>query len=187
MQPLVNGSSSITYPQFPSRITPNTTGSLSGSPFVSPPAHYDNIASPPQASINPSFPRRRSDYIDQTQEALSGSGIASRGAIDYPELSTQISRPAPVAAPTIALDRQDNHNRAIAMPQPSSMAPLPPRLKQDYSVVYWYDTQIGTSGLKNMGNTCYMNAPIQCLSATVPFAQFFTSRFNLTSNILTCT
>ncbi|KAL4264076.1 Ubiquitin-specific protease doa4 [Pleurotus pulmonarius] len=175
MQPLVNGSSSITYPQFPSRITPNTTGSLSGSPFVSPPAHYDNIASPPQASINPSFPRRRSDYIDQTQEALSGSGIASRGPIDYPELSTQISRPAPVAAPAIALDRQDNHNRAIAMPQPSAMAPLPPRLKQDYSVVYWYDTQIGTSGLKNMGNTCYMNAPIQCLSATVPFAQFFTN------------
>ncbi|KDQ26519.1 hypothetical protein PLEOSDRAFT_1043620, partial [Pleurotus ostreatus PC15] len=175
MQPLVNGSSSITYPQFPSRVTPNTTGSLSGSPFVSPPAHYDNIASPPQASINPSFPRRRSDYIDQTQEALSGSGIASRGPIDYPELSTQISRPAPVAAPAIALDRQDNHNRSIAMPQPSAMAPLPPRLKQDYSVVYWYDTQIGTSGLKNMGNTCYMNAPIQCLSATVPFAQFFTN------------
>lgn len=34
--------------------------------------------------------------------------------------------------------------------------------------------QIGVSGLKNLGNTCYMNAPIQCLSATVPFARFFT-------------
>ncbi|KAG5219362.1 ubiquitin-specific protease doa [Salix suchowensis] len=178
MQPLstviINHISSI-----PSARHSEYHGPLSGSPFVSPPAHYDNIASPPQASINPSFPRRRSDYIDQTQEALSGSGIASRGGpIDYPELSTQISRPAPVAAPAIALDRQDNHNRSIAMPQPTVMAPLPPRLKQDYSVVYWYDTQIGTSGLKNMGNTCYMNAPIQCLSATVPFAQFFTTRFS---------
>ncbi|KAJ8457206.1 hypothetical protein ONZ45_g18404 [Pleurotus djamor] len=172
MNSISNGPiSPITYPQFPPRVTPSATGSF-GSPFVSPPLHYDNIASPPQASINPSFPRRRSDYVDQSQEALSGSGLANRGSIDYPELSTQISRPPPVAAPAIALDRQENHNRPIATPP---TAPVPPRLKQDYNVVYWYDTQIGTSGLKNMGNTCYMNAPIQCLSATVPFAQFFTN------------
>ena len=32
------------------------------------------------------------------------------------------------------------------------------------------------AGLSNLGNTCYMNAPIQCLSATVPFARFFTGK-----------
>ncbi|KPV75370.1 uncharacterized protein RHOBADRAFT_36223 [Rhodotorula graminis WP1] len=33
---------------------------------------------------------------------------------------------------------------------------------------------IGISGLKNLGNTCYMNSTIQCLSAAVPFARYFT-------------
>ncbi|TBU40571.1 hypothetical protein BD309DRAFT_846709, partial [Dichomitus squalens] len=32
----------------------------------------------------------------------------------------------------------------------------------------------GTSGLKNLDNTCDMNSTIQCLSATVPFSRFFT-------------
>ncbi|KAJ7792728.1 hypothetical protein B0H14DRAFT_3562500 [Mycena olivaceomarginata] len=44
----------------------------------------------------------------------------------------------------------------------------PPRIPSDYTPTYWSDT----SGLKNLGNTCYMNAPIQCLSATLPFASF---------------
>jgi ubiquitin C-terminal hydrolase len=45
-------------------------------------------------------------------------------------------------------------------------------------VTYWADVQIGTMGLKNLGNTCYMNSTIQCLSATVPFARFFTGEFS---------
>lgn len=49
----------------------------------------------------------------------------------------------------------------------------PPRIKSDYPVTYFGDVHIATTGLKNLGNTCYMNATIQCLSATVPFARFF--------------
>ena len=33
--------------------------------------------------------------------------------------------------------------------------------------------RIGTTGLKNVGNTCYMNSTLQCLSATPRFARFF--------------
>ncbi|KAJ3902455.1 hypothetical protein F5879DRAFT_923823 [Lentinula edodes] len=56
----------------------------------------------------------------------------------------------------------------------SPLHPVPRLKSAEWPPRYWADSPIGTSGLKNMGNTCYMNAPIQCLSATVPFARFFT-------------
>lgn len=38
-------------------------------------------------------------------------------------------------------------------------------------------TGFGTTGLKNLGNTCYMNSIIQCMSGTVPLARYFLSGF----------
>jgi len=33
----------------------------------------------------------------------------------------------------------------------------------------------GMTGLKNLGNTCYMNSVLQCMSATTPLARYFLS------------
>ncbi|KAJ7781910.1 ubiquitin carboxyl-terminal hydrolase 4 [Mycena maculata] len=154
--PMVNGSSSITYPSF----APRTSPSVAGAPIPPP-----SIASPPQASINPSLSRRRSDYIDQSQEAV--SSLHQRPPIDYP--SQHIIRPPPAIAPS-ALERQE---RPRTTPKAPASSNDPPRIPSDYAPTYWHDISVGTSGLKNLGNTCYMNAPIQCLSATLPFAQFF--------------
>ncbi|KAJ3716264.1 hypothetical protein DFJ43DRAFT_1134617 [Lentinula guzmanii] len=198
---IVNGITPITYPSFSSSsLSYSLPSASSSSATIRSPAPFESvngingIASPPplppQASINPSVSRRRtSDYVDQSQEALALSGTAnsvslnSRKPIDYPELSSAhpILRPPPPAAAG-SLERQDNIKRYPTPPSssPSGLNPLQPvpRLKSgEWPPRYWADSPIGTSGLKNMGNTCYMNAPIQCLSATVPFSRFFTGEY----------
>lgn len=126
------------------------------------------VQAPPAASVSSSpLARRRSDYLEQSQMPYAGAPAPAAAArIDYP----QVIRPPPPVA------RQDQR------PLPP---PKPPLIQSDYPVMSWSEMQVATSGLKNLGNTCYMNATIQCLSATVPFARFFTDgRWKTAVNML---
>ncbi|KAG2057642.1 cysteine proteinase [Suillus hirtellus] len=166
---LANGSAAaftpIQYPSF--STTSHSSASRSGATSLI--SHPPAI--PPQASINHSpLVRRRSDYVEQ------GTGSASFSArlpIDYPDLPhSHIIRPPPPVASS-SFQRHHSHSQSYSV-STLKEPPKPPTIPSNYPVTYWSDMQIVTVGLKNLGNTCYMNATIQCLSATVPFARFFT-------------
>ncbi|KAG6850667.1 hypothetical protein H0H93_010395 [Arthromyces matolae] len=153
-----NLSSGFSYPAL-SPIPASTT--LSG-----------GIASPPQASIKqPSqLSRKRTDYDDPSQDAV--SDLRLRAQIAYPVINPTVIQPPPPAASS-ALERQDTRPRLSTASSPIT-APGPLRIPATvFPIGYWNQPLHSPCGLHNLGNTCYMNATLQCLYATAPFLSYF--------------
>lgn len=66
-----------------------------------------------------------------------------------------------------------NNDPSMVVPLSTREFPLPyPLIPSDYTMAYPVNEEIPISGLHNFGVTCYMNAVLQCIRATVPFARF---------------
>ncbi|RHZ69017.1 hypothetical protein Glove_291g40 [Diversispora epigaea] len=73
-----------------------------------------------------------------------------------------------------SVPHNNNNNIQTLIPnRTSSMEQNHHRLPTSESSFSQLGSGIGTTGLKNLGNTCFMNSTIQCLSGTVPFARYF--------------
>lgn len=76
------------------------------------------------------------------------------------------ARPPPVAA----RKSYSGVSERLATPVHSSTPARPPKLPLLPGAVNF---NIGTTGLKNLGNTCYMNSILQCMSGTIPVSRYF--------------
>ena len=130
----------------------------------------------PMAPIpyNPAPPARSQAYGNL---AASTNGRPMH-AFDYPNLapSPQLQRPPLAAQPNGSPSRPPPlapQNRRLSSNNYLSSTPRPTAVSQQMVPLDWYDGIVGMTGLKNLGNTCYMNSTIQCLSATIPFARYF--------------
>jgi len=80
---------------------------------------------------------------------------------------------------TPSLDQGRGHSLDIArrptVPPPGG-TPLSAQARQTSYTTPRVDksneVRVGMTGLKNVGNSCYMNSTLQCLSATIPLARF---------------
>lgn len=156
------------------QVQPNEQPELSDGEYVM--VEEDVPAPSPFVSDVDSFLRRFPSVNDHQQSMT----MAPRRAIAMPTprhetapyMPTVPTRPAPaVPRPSYSGQADIAQSQApLARTTSSTRAPL-------YSSASLARTRkLPRTGLTNFGVTCYMNATVQCLSATVPLSQFFTDR-----------
>jgi ubiquitin carboxyl-terminal hydrolase 8 len=163
---LINKQFNAPYPQSMAGLSPGYNGQpmipnsmVSATSRSSQPSAYSKNAytsasptPPPLASTSPGpLSRKRSDYVDQHNQAYSGyQNHTSRPSMDYPQIGVSSIPQPPPAAATSSSERQESRPRADRSASIISFDGLS-KLPESDDMMYWNDVALGISGLKNLG------------------------------------
>ncbi|KAI8876380.1 cysteine proteinase [Backusella circina FSU 941] len=157
-------SENITKPQ-PLPTAPRKESLTTRYPELSPPS------TPPATShdvkpVPPSYAKlhRRRTFIDNP---FNGFTTTTSKLYDVPPTM----HPTQQQDEGIKKEQVPSRPTLVHHPMSTSSKPAPPPSAYEHS----FSSTIGKTGLKNVGNTCYMNSIIQCLSGTIPLARYFIS------------
>jgi len=143
-------SNSAGYPSLPQLSVPSQPHQTQPSPVVPP---KPNIPLSPATAMNPNRIPPAIPERNRSKNALNklGKGSSSLDSIN-----------------TYPVHQLNNGN--------GEAPKLPP--KPIFSPNEIHNKSHGTVGLRNLGNTCYMNSILQCLNATEPLTRYFLSKIN---------
>lgn len=165
---------------YQSPATPSTAVPPNGAPSFPPAAAMPGF----RAAEAGYFPNQPTIPYGEAMHTSSAVGRqASSGGFDYPQLRPTAAASSPKLPPAAmnsnGVSTRSATSHAVASDVASTRSRPPGgSLSNGGSrmnvrmLPSFDDLRIGLTGLKNVGNSCYQNATLQCLSATIPLAKF---------------